>query len=87
MWSKPIQDGGVVGGSRVGIDGNTFYMGGSYNVRFASGIVMYGRLFYQEPYGNSGGGGDYVAVDLRTGEELWRTNVTATGAPNVWLPI
>jgi hypothetical protein len=81
MWSKPIQDGGVVGGSRVGNDGNTFYMGGSYNVRFAAGIVMYGRLFYQEPLGNSGGGGDYVAVDLRTGEELWRTNVTATGAP------
>ena len=81
MWTKPIQDGGVVGGSRVGIDGNTFYMGGSYNVRFAAGIVMYGRLFYQEAYGNSGGGGDYVAVDLRTGEELWRTNVTATGVP------
>ena len=79
MWSKPIQDGGVVGGSRVGIQGNTFYMGGSYNVRFAAGIIMYGRLFYQEPYGNSGGGGDYVAVDLRTGKELWRTNVTATG--------
>jgi hypothetical protein len=82
MWSKPIMDGGVVGGSRVGIEGNTYYMGGSYNVRFAAGIVMYGRLFYQESYGNSGGGGDYVAVDLRTGKELWRTNVTATGVPS-----
>ena len=82
MWSKSIQDGGVVGGSRLGIDGRTFYMGGSYNVRFAAGIAMYGRLFYEEPMGNSGGGGDYVSVDLRTGEELWRTNVTATGAPS-----
>ncbi len=82
MWSKPIQDGGVIGGSRVGIDGRTFYMGGSYQVRFSAGIVMYGRLFYQEPLGNSGGGGDYVAVDLRTGKEIWRTNVTATGAPS-----
>ncbi len=81
MWSKPIQDAGVVGGSRVGVPGNTYYMGGSYNVRFAAGIAMYGRLYYQEPYGNSGGGGDYVAVDLKTGKELWRTNVTA-GAPS-----
>jgi len=82
LWSKPIQDGGVVGGSRVGIEGNTYYMGGSYNVRFAAAIVMYGRLFYQEPYGNSGGGGDEVAVDLRTGQELWRSNVTGIGAPS-----
>ena len=72
MWTKPIQYGGVVGGSGVGVPGNTFYTGGSYNVRFSNPLVIYGTLYYQEPYGNSGGGGDYVAVDLRTGEELWR---------------
>jgi outer membrane protein assembly factor BamB len=82
MWSKPIQDGGVVGGSRVGVDGNTYYMGGSYNVRFSAAIVMYGRLYYQESYGNSGGGGDYVCVDLRTGQEIWRTNTTGIGVPS-----
>ncbi len=82
MWTKPIADGGVVGGSRVGLPGNTYYMGGSYNVRFAAGIAMYGRLYYQEPYGNSGGGGDYVCVDLRTGKEVWRANVTSAGAPS-----
>jgi outer membrane protein assembly factor BamB len=72
MWTKPIQFGGVVGGNNVGVPGNTFYTGGSYNVRFSNPLIMYGTLYYQEPYGNSGGGGDYVAVDLRTGEELWR---------------
>jgi hypothetical protein len=72
MWTKPIQYGGVVGGNGVGTPGNMFYTGGSYNVRFSNPLVMYGTLYYQEPYGNSGGGGDYVAVDLRTGEELWR---------------
>jgi len=82
MWSKPIQDGGVVGGSRVGVEGNTYYMGGSYNVRWSAAIAMYGRLYYSEPYGNSGGGGDYVCVDLRTGAELWRTNTTAGGVPS-----
>jgi outer membrane protein assembly factor BamB len=82
MWTKPIQDGGVVGGSTFTIPGENYYMGGSYNVRFAAPIVMYGRLYYQEPYGNSGGGGDYVAVDLRTGEEIWRTNTTVGGVPS-----
>jgi hypothetical protein len=72
MWTKPIQYGGVVGGNGVGTPGNMFYTGGSYNVRFSNPLVMYGTLYYQEPYGNSGNGGDYVAVDLRTGEELWR---------------
>jgi len=81
MWSKSVQDGGVVGGSNVGVEGNTYYMGGSYNVRFSSAIVMYGRLYYQEPEGNSGGGGDFVCVDLRTGEELWRNQAEA-GVPS-----
>ena len=51
-------------------------MGGSYNVRFTEAVVMYGRLYYQAPWGNSGTGGDYICVDLRTGEELWRINAT-----------
>ncbi|MEM2081035.1 MAG: PQQ-binding-like beta-propeller repeat protein [Candidatus Bathyarchaeia archaeon] len=71
MWTRPIQDGGVVGGSNVGREGNTFYMGGSYNTRFSNALVMYGRLFYELPYGNSGGGGGWICVDLRTGEEIW----------------
>ncbi len=79
MWTKPIQYGGVVGGNNTAISGETYYMGGSYNVRFSNAIIMHGTLFYQEAYGNSGGGGDYVAVDLRTGMEQWRINATKTG--------
>jgi hypothetical protein len=79
MWTKPIQFGGVVGGNSTAVLGETYYMGGSYQVRFSNAIVMQGTLFYQEPYGNSGAGGDIVAVDLTTGYELWRVNSTATG--------
>ncbi len=82
MWSKPIQDGGVVGGNQSGIPGEMYYTGGSYNTRFSNAIIMNGRLYYDEPYGNSGSGGDYVAVDLRTGEEIWRTNTTGIGVPS-----
>jgi hypothetical protein len=81
MWTKPIQFGGVVGGDNTGVTGNTFYTGGSYNVRYSNPLSMYGILYYQEPYGNSGGGGDYVAVDLRTGKELWRITPT-NGVPS-----
>jgi len=79
MWSKEITFGGVVGGNDTVVPGETYYMGGSYNVRFSNAIVMHGYLYYQEPYGNSGSGGDYVAVDIRTGQELWRINASATG--------
>ncbi len=83
MWSKPIQYGGVVGGNQSGvaggIPGEMFFEGGSYAVRWTNPLIMYGTLYYEEPYGNSGTGGDYVAVDLRTGKEVWRINASATG--------
>ena len=79
MWSKSIQQGGVVGGTNLGVDGKTYYMGGSYNVRWANPLVMNGRLYFELPWGNSGSGGGYVCWDLRTGKEYWRVNTTATG--------
>ena len=71
MWSRPLQDGGVVGGNNTAIQGEMYYSGGSYNTRFGNAIIMYGRLFYELPRGNSGGGGGWIAVDLQTGEEIW----------------
>ena len=71
MWSRPIQDGGVVGGSGYHVEGTTYYMGGSYNMRFGNPLIMHGRLYYELPLGNSGGGGGWICVDLQTGEEIW----------------
>ena len=82
MWSKPIQEGGVVGGMlgpSTDEPVKTYYMGGSYNVRYSNALIMNGKLYYELPYGNSGSGGGYVCNDLRTGEEIWRVNTTATG--------
>jgi len=79
MWTNPINYGGVVGGNRTSVPGEAYYQGLSYNPRFTNALIMQGLLYYQEPWGNSGTGGDYVAVDLRTGEEQWRVNTTATG--------
>ena len=78
MWSTPIGDGGVVGGNNMGINGTTYYMGGSYNTRFANSLIINGKLYYQEPLGNSGTGGAYLCRDLRTGELIWSKNYPMT---------
>ena len=79
MWTKPIQYGGIAGGNNTAVTGEAFYTGNSYNARWSNPIIMYGTMFYEEPFGNAGTGGDYVAVDLRTGQELWRIDPSATG--------
>jgi hypothetical protein len=72
LWTKPIQAGGIVGGSSVGIPGNQFYTGQSYNQRFPNPIILEGNLYYREPAGISGQAGATVCVNLRTGQEVWR---------------
>jgi outer membrane protein assembly factor BamB len=71
MWTKPLQDGGVVGGSNNAVPGNMYYQGLDYNYRFNNPIIMYGRLYYELPFGNNAGGGGIMCVDLRTGEQVW----------------
>ncbi len=71
LWTKPIDAGGVVGGSDVGVPGNMFYSGLSYQARFTNPIIMNGVLYYPLPKQNSPTGNGYIAVDLQTGQEIW----------------
>jgi len=74
MWTKPVEFGGVVGGTTE-IPEVTFYTGGAYEGRFTDAIIMQGRLYFHLPLNHAGGsratGGGYMCVDLRTGEEMW----------------
>jgi outer membrane protein assembly factor BamB len=76
MWAKPLQDGGVVGGSNTGVFGATYYTGLSYEGKFTNPIIMYGRLYYPLPRSNDPTGNGYACVDLRTGEEIFIKNAT-----------
>jgi len=73
MWTKPIEFGGIVGGS-FDISGTSFYSGGSYEGRLGRTgppIIMAGRLYFELPLSHSGAGGGYICLDLMTGEEKW----------------
>jgi outer membrane protein assembly factor BamB len=75
MWTKPLQDGGVVGGTLPGV---SYYQGDSYEMRFGTPMIINGRLYYPLPLGHAQNGGGYVSVDLQTGEQLWWQNWTSS---------
>jgi hypothetical protein len=76
MWTKPLQFGGVVGGTRTGLNGMTFHDGTAYESKMRPIIIMQGRLYYDLPRSDSPTGNGYVCVDLRTGEEIYWQNMT-----------
>ncbi len=82
LWTKPTEDGGVVGGDSFKTPGDTFNAGHQYQTRWdGNQIIMDGRLYYRESNYYSASPGDFVAVDLLTGEEIWR-NRTMSATPS-----
>jgi outer membrane protein assembly factor BamB len=75
LWSTPLTYGGLAGGN-LGWHG--FFCGDAYQGKWGSPVVLDGKLFYNT-YSSSLFGGSpnnaIVAVDLHTGEELWRKEV------------
>jgi hypothetical protein len=76
MWTKPLSNGGVVGGTNTGSNGMTYYEGTAYEQKFTNSIIMNGKLYYDLPRSDVGTGSGYVCVDLRTGEQLYWQNMT-----------
>lgn len=77
LWTKTLEDGGVVGGTTYFQPvGETFNVGSPpYYPRFQNQIIMHGRLYYEQPSLVSGTGGGWLCVDLKTGETLWGPKV------------
>jgi hypothetical protein len=86
MWTKPLDQGGVVGGDNFAIAGDTYFEGSAYVQHFKNPIIMDGILIYQAPLGYdyptgpqkfigpfeaAGSGGGTYGVDLQTGQQLW----------------
>ncbi len=76
LWTKPYQDGGIVGGDYWSIPSAAYYTGLSYQGKLTNPIIMYGRLYYKSSISDSGSdftgaNGPYTCVDLATGKTLW----------------
>jgi len=85
MWTRPLQFGGIVGGHQFYEGGSypgepyalQYFEGSSYAPRFYNPIIIQGVLYYTEVASFTGapifggGNGPTVAIDLRTGKELW----------------
>jgi hypothetical protein len=84
LWTRPVQDNGIVGGSGTTRPGNSFYIGTSSAVIISHPIIMYGRLYYSPDLYDAGSSEMFDCVDLKTGQLLYRVNTTeVTGALNV----
>jgi outer membrane protein assembly factor BamB len=80
LWTKPVEDGGLVGGANFSVPGDVFNAGHQYQTRFTNPIIMWGRLYYELPVTFSGGGGGWMCVDLKTGEEIWYQPLGVSGS-------
>ena len=80
IWARPLAMGGLVGGEEYGP--HSFHMGQAYEGKWTNPVVINGRIYYMEyGYGHSQYYTDIVCVDIRKGEEIWRTNATGIGTP------
>jgi outer membrane protein assembly factor BamB len=82
LWTKPVEDGGLVGGGNFSVQGEVYNAGHQYQTRMdGNTIIMNGKLYYLGPRYWSGDGDIFRAVDLKTGQTIWEQNITGVGAP------
>ena len=75
VWTKPLMDGGLIGGEFGGGSTSNYYTGKSYQRAFGPPVIINGVLYYNTPLALNIPQGFY-AVDLRTGKTLWFQNNT-----------
>jgi len=76
VWTKPVAPGGMIGGEYGGNEyGSSYYQTPQYECKFR-GIIINGILYYQQLPGASTYPAGWVAVDIRTGETVWKLNKT-----------
>ena len=77
LWTKPIANGGVIGGEYGSTDESDYYMGSAYEPFLRPPIIIGGTLYYDQPNPPRYG---FYAVNLRNGQQIYYNNGTA-GAP------
>jgi hypothetical protein len=70
LWTKPTAFGGQVG-APINADSSSQYMSTSIATNCFEPIVIYGILYYVHYPEMTSHSASWIAVDLRTGEEIW----------------
>jgi outer membrane protein assembly factor BamB len=80
VWTKPLTIGGLIGGEYGGSTLSNYYTGKLYEFYFNPPVIINGVLYYNEaqPPRDS-----YYAVDLRTGETIWKNKSPSTEPMNL----
>jgi hypothetical protein len=78
MWTAPLTEGGIVGGSAIPA-GLNWFEGSAYENRYSNPIILNGVLYYTSVVSYTGvTAGPTNAVNLETGQLIWsRTDVPA----------
>jgi outer membrane protein assembly factor BamB len=73
LWTKPYAQGGLTGGELGEVQ---YEMGDAYEGKFSGSVIIDGVLYYNrfQSQGGSNVDQDVVAMNLKTGEELWIKN-------------
>ena len=85
LWTKPLIQGGLAGGTTT--EEWAFNHGDAYEGKWSSRLIINGILIYTERTNTRPL--EYIAVDIRTGEELWTKTLLdnrtlAFGQTMVW---
>ena len=77
MWTKPLTEGGIVGGNAFSTPGVGWFEGSAYENRYSNPIILNGYLYYTSVVSYTGvTAGPTNCVDLQTGQVIWsRTDV------------
>jgi hypothetical protein len=83
LWTKPLTMGGLAGGIGVGAHG--FDQGDAYEPKWTGAVIIGGIVFYNQFETTGSETGLYrpvIAVNLHTGEELWKQQLLDLNGDN-----
>jgi len=74
IWTKSLRFGGLIGGEYGNTPLSNYYTGKTYEMAFIPPVIINGVLYYNQLSPPNNG---FYAVDLRTGETLWRQTISS----------